>query len=167
MTDSDAFEWPDPSDKAHSVEQAKRLRNQVAEGGLRFEVYLPPSLGLWLLDRIEQGQFLDPSEAVFVSLGEHKELESYAGLRRELLKHRIEAAADDPRPEVSGEEMKSLLREKRKAPCPNLPHGKNSSGADAPRPPPIGMTRAPGQPALTSRAVETAKGGKQAMRLEY
>jgi antitoxin ParD1/3/4 len=34
MTDTDAPEWPDPADKAHAVEQAKRLRNQ-AEGGLR------------------------------------------------------------------------------------------------------------------------------------
>lgn len=30
----------------------RRLRNQVAEGGLRFEAYLPPSLALWLLDRM-------------------------------------------------------------------------------------------------------------------
>ena len=72
MTDTDAPEWPDPADKAYAVEQAKRLRNQVAEGGLRFEAYLPPSLALWLLDLIEQGKFLDPSEAVFVILGEHK-----------------------------------------------------------------------------------------------
>ena len=72
MTDTDAPEWPDPADKAHAVEQAKRLRNQVAEGGLRFEAYLPPSLALWLLDLIEQDTFLDPSEAVFVILGEHK-----------------------------------------------------------------------------------------------
>ena len=70
MTDTDdAFEWPDPADKAHAVEQAKRLRNQVAEGGLRFEAYLPPSLALWLLDRIEGQKYLDPSEAVFVILG--------------------------------------------------------------------------------------------------
>ncbi|MFC5387770.1 hypothetical protein ACFPLB_17570, partial [Aquamicrobium segne] len=61
MTDTDdAFEWPDPADKAHAVEQAKRLRNQVAEGGLRFEAYLPPSLALWLLDRIEGQKYLDP-----------------------------------------------------------------------------------------------------------
>ena len=33
MTDTDAPEWPDPADKAHAVEQAKRLCNQVAEGG--------------------------------------------------------------------------------------------------------------------------------------
>lgn len=116
MTDNDAFEWPDPADKAHAVEQAKRLRNQVAEGGLKFEAYLPPSLALWLLDRIEQGQFLDPSEAVFVILGEHEELEPHADLRREMFKRRIQAAADDPRPGISGEEIKAELREKRKAP---------------------------------------------------
>ena len=93
MTDTDAPEWPDPADKAHAVEQAKWLRNQVAEGGLRFEAYLPPSLALWLLDLIEQDTFLDPSEAVFVILGEHKELEPHADLRRELLKRSIQAAA--------------------------------------------------------------------------
>lgn len=31
----------DPADKSHAVEQAELLRNQVAEGGLRFEAYLP------------------------------------------------------------------------------------------------------------------------------
>lgn len=111
MTDNDAFEWPDPADKAHAVEQAKRLRNQVNEGGLRFEAYLPPSLALWLLDRIEQGQFLDPSEAVFVILGEHEELEPHADLRREMFKRRIQAAADDPRPGISSDEMLKRLRE--------------------------------------------------------
>ena len=115
---NDATEWPDPADKAHAVEQARRLRDQAAKGGLRFEAYLPSGLALWLLDRIEQGKFLDPSEAVFVILGEHEELEPHADLRRELLKRSIEAAADDPRPGISGEEMKALLREKRKAPLP-------------------------------------------------
>ena len=118
MTDTDAPEWPDPTDKAHAVEQAEQLRDHAAKGGLRFEAYLPPSLALWLLDRIERGQFLDPSEAVFVILGEHKELEPHADLRRELLKRSIQPAADDPRPGISGEEMKALRREKRKAPLP-------------------------------------------------
>ena len=118
MTDNQAPEWPDPADKAHAVEQAKRLRNQVAEGGLRFEAYLPPSLALWLLDRIEGQKYLDPSEAVFVILGEHEELEPHADLRQELFKRSIQAAANDPRPGISGEEMKALLREKRKAPLP-------------------------------------------------
>ena len=118
MTDTDAPEWPDPADKAHAVEQAKQLRDQAAKGGLRFEAYLPPSLALWLLDRIEQGKFLDPSEAVFVIMGEHMELEPHADLRRELLKRSIKAAADDPRPGISGEEIKARLREKFKNPLP-------------------------------------------------
>ena len=118
MTDTDAPEWPDPADKAHAVEQAKQLRDQAAKGGLRFEAYLPPSLALWLLDLIEQDTFLDPSEAVFVILGEHKELEPHADLRRELLKRSIEAAADDPRPGISGEEMSAQLRDMLKAPLP-------------------------------------------------
>ena len=118
MTDTDAPEWPDPADKAHAVEQAKQLRDQAAKGGLRFEAYLPPSLALWLLDRIEQGKFLDPSEAVFVILGEHEDLEPHADLRRELLKRSIQAAADDPRPGITSEELKAHLREKRKEPWP-------------------------------------------------
>jgi hypothetical protein len=78
---------------------------------LRFEAYLPPELALWLLDRIEQGKFLDPSEAVFVILGEHEELEPHADLRRELFKRRIQADDDDPRPGISGEEMMERLRQ--------------------------------------------------------
>ena len=133
MTDTDAPEWPDPADKAHAVEQAKWLRNQVAEGGLRFEAYLPPSLALWLLDLIEQDTFLDPSEAVFVILGEHKELEPHADLRRELLKRSIEAAADDPRPGISGEEMKAELRDMLKAPLPEAVPALTRRGFSQPR----------------------------------
>ena len=118
MTDTDAPEWPDPADKAHAVEQAKRLRNQVAEGGLRFEAYLPPSLALWLLDRIEGQKYLDPSEAVFVILGEHEELEPHADLRQELFKRSIQAAANDPRPGISGEEMIKRLHELSAEPQP-------------------------------------------------
>lgn len=115
---NDEFEWPDPADKAHAVEQAKRLRDQAAKGGLRFEAYLSPSLALWLLDRIERGKFLDPSEAVFVILGEHEDLESHADLRRELFKRSIQAAADDPRPGISGEEMMKRLRKLSTEPQP-------------------------------------------------
>ena len=118
MTDTDAPEWPDPADKAHAVEQAKQLRDQAAKGGLRFEAYLPPSLALWLLDRIERGKYLDPSEAVFVILGEHEELEPHADLRQELFKRSIQAAADDPRPGISGEEMIKRLHELSAEPQP-------------------------------------------------
>ena len=97
MTDTDAPEWPDPADKVHAVEQARRIRGQAAKGGLQFQAYLPPELALWLLDRIEQGIFLDPSEAVFVILGEHEKLEPHADLRRELLKRSIQGSGQDLR----------------------------------------------------------------------
>ena len=87
------------------------------EGGLRFEAYLPPKLALWLLDLIEQGTFLDLSEAMFVILGEHKELEPHADLRQELLKRSIEAAADDPRPGISSEELKPCCARSAKPPA--------------------------------------------------
>jgi hypothetical protein len=67
---------------------------------LRFKAYLPPELALWLLGRIEQGMFIDPSEAVFVLLDETRELEPDSDLRQELLKRRILSAADDPRPSI-------------------------------------------------------------------
>lgn len=115
---NDEFEWPDPADQAHAVEQAKRLRDQAAQGGLRFEAYLPPALALWLLDRIEQRKFLDPSEAVFVILGEHEDLEPHADLRQELFKRSIQAAADDPRPGIPAEEVMEHLLELRTEPRP-------------------------------------------------
>lgn len=115
---NDATEWPDPADKAHAVEQARRLRDQAAKGGLRFEAYLPSGLALWLLDRIEQGVFLDPSEAVFVILGEHEELEPHADLRQELLKRSIDAAIADPRPAIPHKEAMAEMRERLKRPRP-------------------------------------------------
>jgi len=108
---SEPMEWPDPADKAYAVEQAKHLRNQAAAGGLKFEAYLPPDLAIWLLDRIEQGNFVDPSEATFVLLGEARDLEPHIDLREELLKRRIQAAIDDPRPTVTAEDvLEGLLK---------------------------------------------------------
>src|SRR6266853_4439904 len=68
------------------IAQARALREQAGKGGLRFEAYLPPGLAEWLLDLIERGVFADPSEAVFVLLSQHHDLESHADLRTELLR---------------------------------------------------------------------------------
>lgn len=46
MINTNAPEWPNPGDEAHAIEQARRIRDQVVKGGLRFEAYLPPSLAL-------------------------------------------------------------------------------------------------------------------------
>ena len=85
---------------------------------MRFEAYLPSGLALWLLDRIESGKYLDPSEAVFVILGEHEELEPHADLRQELLKRSLNAAVNDTQPGISDEEMKAELRDMLKALLP-------------------------------------------------
>ncbi len=105
-------EWPGAEEKAKSVAQAKALRAQAEQGGLRFSAYLPPRLADWLLGLIEQGIFLDPSEAVFVILGEYRELEPHADLRREILARSLQAAMDDPRPGIPAEEVFKELRER-------------------------------------------------------
>ena len=67
---------------------------------------------------LEGQKYLDPSEAVFVILGEHEELEPHADLRQELFKRSIQAAANDPRPGISGEEMIKRLHELSAEPQP-------------------------------------------------
>jgi hypothetical protein len=101
-----------------NADQARALRAQAATGGLRFEAYLPPELADWLLDEIERGVFADPSEAVFVILGEHRELEPHADLREELLRRTVQAAIDDPHPSLSGDEVETQLRELADTPLP-------------------------------------------------
>lgn len=111
-------EWPSAEEKAKNIAQAKALRQQAQEGGLRFEVYLPPALAEWLLDLIEREVFVDPSEAAFVILGEHRDLEPHADLRQELLRRIIQAALDDPRPGIPGEEFFEKMRKKFAEPLP-------------------------------------------------
>ena len=105
--------WPSAEVKAKSIAQAKALRPQAEKGGLRFSAYLPPGLADWLLGLIEKGIFHDPSEAVFVILGEHKDLEPHTDLRREILARSLQATIDDPRPSIPAEEVFKELRELR------------------------------------------------------
>ncbi len=92
-----------------NIAQAKALRTQASKAGLRFEVYLPSGLAEWVLDFVERGVFTDPGEAVFVILGEHKDLEPHDDLREESLKRALQAAMDDPRPRFSAEEVKARI----------------------------------------------------------
>ena len=110
--------WPTAEQKEACVAQAKALRKQAAEGGLCFEAYLPPQLAEWLLGRIEKGVFLDPREAVFVLLGEHEDLEPHIDLRQKLLRRRLNAAIDDPRPSIPAQQVFDELRKKMAAPLP-------------------------------------------------
>lgn len=99
----------DPA-KVTAMARARNLKAQARRGGLRFEAYLPPRLAESMLDLIAQGEFADPSEAVFVMLAEQHELEPHADLRRELLARTVQAAIDDPRPPIPAEEVWDELR---------------------------------------------------------
>jgi hypothetical protein len=61
-------------------------------------------------------KILDPSEAVFVILGEHRDLEPHTDLRREILARSLQAAIDDPRPSIPAEEVFKDLSELRALP---------------------------------------------------
>jgi hypothetical protein len=60
--------------------------------------------------------FMDPSEAVFVMLGEQRALVAYPDLRGELLLRTIEDAANDPHPGFSAEEVFAEIAVKLAAP---------------------------------------------------
>ena len=112
MTKEASSDWRTAEDRASDIAQAKALREQASQGGLRFEVYLPSSLAEWLLDFVERGVFTDPSEAVFVILGEHQELEPHADLREEILRRSLEASMNDPRPSIPAEEAMGRIARK-------------------------------------------------------
>ena len=116
--DETSGEWRTPAQKAEDIAQANALREQAEKGGLRFEAYLPPGLAEWLLDFVEQGVFVDPSEAVFVMLGEQKDLEPHDDLRREILRRSLEAAMNDPHPGYTLEEVEERMRLRLEHPLP-------------------------------------------------
>ena len=121
MSDPDTDDiWPTTAERKAAQEQARALREAAAAGGLKFEAYLPPELALWLLDRVEKGDFHDPSEAAFVLLGEAKELEPHEDLRSELLKRSlgVAIAQADAGESLPGDEVMRALKEKFSKPLP-------------------------------------------------
>ncbi|MGO9170770.1 MAG: hypothetical protein ACLP7P_02225 [Rhodomicrobium sp.] len=119
MSEDAPSDWRTAEDRASDIAQAKALREQASQGGLRFEVYLPSSLAEWVLDFVQLGVFTDPSEAVFVILGEHQELEPHADLREEILRRSLEASMNDPRPSIPGEEAMAHIARKLAEPRPD------------------------------------------------
>ncbi len=117
MTQDEHSDWRTPDQKARDVAQAKALRNQASKGGLRFEVFLPSGLAEWVLDFVERGVFIDPGEAVFVMLGEQKDLEPHADLREEILRRTLEAAKKEPT--ISAEEFEARMDRRRAEPRPD------------------------------------------------
>jgi len=67
--------WMESDETARQRVEQARVKPQSSRGGLKFEAYLTPDLAVWVLDMVEQGIFLDPSEAVFVFMGQAKDME--------------------------------------------------------------------------------------------
>ncbi len=59
--------WAETDETAKQrIEQARALKATAAKDGLKFEAYLTPNIATWVLEMVERGDFIDPSEAVFV-----------------------------------------------------------------------------------------------------
>ena len=116
MTEEAEHDWRTAAERESDMAQARTLREQARKGGLRFEAYLPSSLAEWVLDLVEKGVFTDPGEAVFVILGEHKDLEPHADLREEILRRTLQAAMDDPRPGFTVDEVNERFDKLRSEP---------------------------------------------------
>jgi len=108
----------DAAERKAGAIHAAALKAQAAAGGLRFEAYLPPDMAVGLLELIERGTFKDPSEAVFVMVGEQQELAAHPDLRGELLRRTIEDAANDPHPGCFAAEVFSQIAAELAAPRP-------------------------------------------------
>ena len=107
-----------PDDNPTERAQAKALREQARAGGLRFEVYLPPALADWLLERIERGTFADPSEAVFAIVGNFRDLEPHRDLRDALLGRMLDASAAELESARPADEVFDRLQRRYSQPLP-------------------------------------------------
>ncbi len=76
-------------------DQARSLREQARKGGLEFEAYLPPDMADWILDLVEREIFVDPSEAVFVLMGQAREIAPHDDIKHELLQRSLERGLRD------------------------------------------------------------------------
>jgi hypothetical protein len=94
------------------------VRRQAAEGGLRFEAYLPPGLAAWVISLVEQEVFHSPAEAVFVAMQSFRELDDHPDLKRELLNRAIQKGIDaaEEGGGVPAEDVMERLRKKIEGP---------------------------------------------------
>ena len=88
--------WVETEEMARQrIKQAHDLKEQAGRGGLRFQAYLPPELAEWVLNMVEKGVFVDPSEAVFKFMRQAQDIEPHDDIKREILKRSLEAAEKD------------------------------------------------------------------------
>lgn len=118
MTDDVSDGWRTQAQRENDIAQAKALREQAAKGGLSFEVFLPSGMAEWILDYVERGVFIDPSEAVFVMLGEYQDYELHEDLREEVLRRSLQASMDQADEGIPAETFFAQLKEDLKKPRP-------------------------------------------------
>lgn len=109
--------WLETDETAQQrIHQARDLKEQAKTGGLKFEAYLPPNLAEWVLDMVEEGIFIDPCEAIFVYMGQAKDIEPHDDLKEEILRRRIQQGIDDAEAgrTYTADEVKQHLEEARR-----------------------------------------------------
>jgi hypothetical protein len=109
--------WIETDETAQQrIDQARRLKDQAKTGGLKFEAYLTPDLAGWVLDMVEEGIFVDPCEAIFVYMGQAKDIEPHDDLKEEILRRRIQEGIDDAEGgrTYTADEVKQHLEEVRR-----------------------------------------------------
>ena len=118
---------------------------KASENGLRFEQFLTPDLASWILQQVEEGVYVSPSEAVFHMLQHHRDFVQHSDLVTEVLFRTLQEASDsiDRGEGISGEELEARLEEleeifKRKRQKPvywkNDPHVYDDLLGEVPKP---------------------------------
>jgi Arc/MetJ-type ribon-helix-helix transcriptional regulator len=69
-----------------------------------------PSVAEWVLAQVEQGRFLDPSEAVFAAMQVFMKLEKYPDLGEELFRREVTESLEDKGPGIPAEEVFAGLK---------------------------------------------------------
>ena len=83
--------WVESDETAKArIEQVQSLKEQAAAGGLRCNAYLTPSVATWILEMVERGEFVDPSQAIHVFLGIAKDLQKHPDIKRDLLRKQLD-----------------------------------------------------------------------------
>lgn len=99
-------------------DQARALREQARAGGLRFEAYLTGDQADWLLERVEQGLFHDPSARSNAIVQNFRELEPHLDLRDALLGRMLDGASADLESARPADEVFDELRRELATPRP-------------------------------------------------
>ena len=105
-------------DKPDKNKDIASVRRQAAEGGLRFEAYLPPGLAEWVISLVKQAVFHSPSEAAFVAMQSFQELEDHPDVKQELLARILQKGIDSMEEGggMSAEEVMARLRKTMEGP---------------------------------------------------